>query len=549
MIWTSKADKLLTILRGPKPFVCLDRVTLNYKGEKFDGLGTLELDSEHARFEMDLRFQPKDIPIEFFNLFRHQSVPVIVNPQDFWEGEVTTACGIQFSMRIPPPHKNEYTSGGILRFWSRVGWIDVVPESWNTGDRFVESARSDRIQAIFPRDRVRVPGAIGKADAAIHQAHAQAPPKFHAILAGAELGVTNTAVLGTQHHPVEGAKPDFKFGLYKEEHEEYVFWLESEDHDLHVFMQFKNPDAPHEDCRRIFQALQSAVAFTHGYHSWPLLEEHCLEGRIASCRIKPYFKLERSQFQPLNEHLSIRHRDCGAMIGIATKFFIGGGPLVRMFLDFAFLHRDAGMKGVPLKVQVLTSCTIFEGLVTDLLRQHRLEEAALASQEGRAFSIAKEAMIAWAKEQGMGQGAGTTPWSRISGILGSSRFLRTQEKVKAVGDHYGFPWEGDLEDVCVMWNQQRHALAHGASGGMDFNRTRKLFNAWSRLSGTIYRLMLAEMGYTGWFRYSPMESGLEELQILAVSRSNVAMATTISCFDPAAFDSIGNTLPEVSENL
>ena len=202
------------------------------------------------------------------------------------------------------------------------------------------------------------------------------------------------------------------------------------------------------------------------------------------------------------------------MIGIATKFFSGERPMVPKFLEFAFLHRDAGMKAVPLKVQVLTACTVFEGLVTELLKEYQLEEAALLSEDGKAFDAAKNAVLVWSRAQGAGLQAENTPWARISSRLENSPYLRTKEKVKAVGDHYGLPWEGDIKEVYSIWEQVRHALAHGASGGMDFNRSRKFFTAWSRLSGAIFRFMLAEMGYTGWFRYSPMEPGLKELQIL-----------------------------------
>lgn len=514
MIWTSKAEKLLAILRGPKPFACLDKITLTYKGEKFDGLGTIEVDSEHARFEVDFRFQYEAVPIDFLEFFHRQSAPQIVNPEDFWAAEATTACGIRFSMRVPPPHNSKWGTGRILRFWSHVEAINVVPDPWDTGDRDVHSAQTERINTIFPRDRVIVPGATEKADAALDMACAGAPPKFHALLAGVELAVTNTATMGTYFHPLDGEKPDFKFDLYKEEHGDYSFCLESVGGDLHVSMYFNDPKLDHGDCSKKFQALLSAVSFAHGYHSWPILEEHCLGGRVVTCRVKPYFQLERSQFQPLNKHLSQSRKDCGTMIGVATQFFSGAGPLVGVFLDFAFLHRDAGMKAVPLKVQVLTACTIFEGLMTELLKEYHLEEDALLSDDGQAFDAAKKAALAWSKEQGTGQDAANTPWARISSRLENSSFLRTKEKVKAVGDHYGLPWEGDLKEVYVIWDQVRHALAHGASGEMNFYRSCKFFTAWSRLSGAIFRFMLAEMGYTGWFRYSPLEAGLEELEIL-----------------------------------
>ncbi len=538
MIWTSNAEKLLAILRGPNPFVCLDKVTLSYKGEKFDGLGTMEVDSEHNRFEIDFRFQYEAVPIEFLELFSRRSAPSIETPEDFWEAEVTTACGIRFSMRIPPPHESESGTSHVLRFWSHVEAINLVPDSWNTGDRDVQAAHTECINTIFSRGRVRVPGESEKADAVLDRARAQAPPKFHAILAGVELGVTNTAEVGTHHHPLEGEKSHFKFGLYEEDHGHYRFCLESEVNDLLVTMHFKDPNASHEECLRIFQALLSAVAFTHGYHSWPLLEEHCLDGRISLCRIKPYLKLERAEFQPLNEHLSRPHRNCGTMIGVATQFFSSGSPLVAVILEFAFLHRDAGMKAVPLKIQVLTACTIFEGLVREMLKEHRLEEAALSSEDGLAFDAVRKAAVAWSREQGVGQAATDTPWARISGVLAGSHFLRTKEKVRAVGEHFRIPWEGDLKEVSSIWDQQRHALAHGASGELDFNRSQKFFTAWSRLSGAIYRFMLAEMGYTGWFCYSPMEEGKEMLEIPPSPKP-----ITLDLGGPAAADSAMSRLP------
>jgi hypothetical protein len=521
MIWTTNANKLLTILRGPKPFVFLDKVTLNYKGEKFDGLGTMDVDFEHNRFEIDFRFQYEAVPIEFLEWFNRQSAPSIENPEDFWEAEVTTASGIRFSMRVPPPYNSKWGPGKILRFWSHVEAIEVLPDSWDTGDGDVQSAHRKRIETIFTRDRVINSEATKEADAALDMARSQAPPKFHVILARVALGVTNTAEVGTHHHPLEGERSHFKFGLYKEEHEDYSFCLESVDDDLHVSMYFNDPKLDCGDCRKKLQALLSAVAFTHGYHSWPLLEEHCLGGHVVTCRIKPYFNLERSEFQPLNEHLSRSHKECGAMIGIATKFFSGERPMVSRFLEFAFLHRDAGMKAVPLKVQVLAACTVFEGLVTELLKEHQLEEAALLSEDGKAFDAAKNAALVWSRAQGAGQAAANTPWARISSRLENSPYLRTKEKVRAVGDHYGLPWEGDLKEVYGIWEQVRHALAHGASGEMDFNRSRKFFTAWSRLSGSIYRLMLAEMGYAGWFRYSPMEDGKDNLEIRPVHPESI----------------------------
>ena len=84
--------------------------------------------------------------------------------------------------------------------------------------------------------------------------------------------------------------------------------------------------------------------------------------------------------------------------------------------------------------------------------------------------------------------------------------------MKAVADFYGFQWNGDLEDVFKLWKIQRNPLAHGSGSGEN-NNLQEMFNAWSRITGTINRFMLAEMGYDGWFQYSPLEAGREELWI------------------------------------
>ena len=202
------------------------------------------------------------------------------------------------------------------------------------------------------------------------------------------------------------------------------------------------------------------------------------------------------------------------MISKAFDFYRAGSPLINRFNRLHSLLCEAHEGMIIRETDMLALCTVFEGLIGCLFDHHRLKEPTRASIAAVQFKEATDAVRAWLKQKDdESVSSKDSPWDRLIGFIKNCGYVRTQEKLKAVAEYYGISWNGDMEEVFGMWKKQRNPLAHGSGREEGPDGMREMFHAWSRITGTINRLMLSEMKYDGWFCHSPMEAGKEVLEI------------------------------------
>jgi hypothetical protein len=319
-----------------------------------------------------------------------------------------------------------------------------------------------------------------------------------------------------RHNPFLPTTSDEKRDTFVDENDERRIGLVEIDGDLHVYLELPPSANSEEDEKAVFSALLEAVAFTHGCQPFPSLSEYSRAGRVVTCAITPTTELGIAMFTPLSNRAI--HMGFGAkkMLGVAFDFFQQDKAIVRRISKAMWLYRDAASKAVPMPIQVLTACTLFEGLMQALFDAHNLKEPTSSSDNSVAFRNAKKGTISCLEQQHTRAGYGPkseSPWRRFAGYLKGLGYVRPKERTMAVAECFEFPWAGDVEEIFDIWNSHRHGLAHGAEVKSDFDSIKGQFQAWSRLSGAIHRFILAEMGYIGSFSYSPMEPGLVEMDL------------------------------------
>lgn len=321
-------------------------------------------------------------------------------------------------------------------------------------------------------------------------------------------------------------KNDFLGGFNEEirdtwisEKEGMSFALIQREDELHAYLKFSDAalDASGQD--EVFSAFLDAIGFTHGCRPWPMLREVTQGIRNRKCEIGSLEPLRKGAAAPLTETLFVNDSDSESMLLVAFDFFVAKGQLQDQVRRLHGLLCEAHEGSLIRHSDILALCTLFEGTVNSVFDHLSLKKGVNSSEAAVAFREAKDAAIAWIESKMTLEEVGSEPsWSRMMGIIRAASFIRPEEKLQAISDHYGFPWTNDVEEISAMWKKQRNPIAHGSGKDESEDGMRAMFASWSRLTGFINRLILAEMGYSGCLSYSPMEEGLVLKRIVPNSR-------------------------------
>jgi hypothetical protein len=517
MIWTSNATKLLAKLRSSDPVLLLDQLSITAGELTIEGRGSLHRKDD--QFILTARFDLGSIPVDFPNRqFGDMKKPKMYGREDFWQAQARTAEGVLLTCAVPPSMKWSERSDGITEIHCTTDSLNLTPQFLDACDfsfiRELLSAMNENPSAREYEVSIEPPQPI--------------PSQYHAILPGVKPVLANVDTKIERQNPFIGPTSSNDKDTYIEERNDCTLATLGYEGDLHVYLKYKQKAKTVDEEVKEFEALLDAIAFTHGCHPHTRLREHCQDGRVVLCEISPNENLEQSMFAPISERLLHQYPESRSMLGVAWDYFKGSGALVTRFKQVLWLHRHAASKDVPLPVQVLTACTLFEGLIKALFDAHGLKNPTNKSENAAEYNAAKKDAQKWLLEvhaaNRFAQGE-ESPWSRMSGALNDFPFVRPKERLQAVATLFGMTWEGDVLSIFDHWNSHRNPLAHGGELKQDFESTRKLFLAWSRLSGALHRFILHEMGYRGWFVYSPMEEDLYALQIPVPSQPAIPVRT------------------------
>lgn len=525
MIWTTNAKKLLEELDRENLPLTLDSLTIKAGEANLQGRG--EVKRENGSFSLAARFDLGAIPADFEQAhFEAMQNPRLIGRDQFWLMTARTSSGVSFTCEAVPAHGWKNRSDGVTEIRCHASKIVLQPQLLDATD----------FRCFEPLlKKLNEPGALEKGEIKFSLDPPEPlPAKFHAILPGVKCVLAEHITQIERHNAYLGTTSSKNLDTFLEETDERKIALIEEDGNLHVYLELPPGNRTEDAEKSAFSALLDAVAFTHGCHPHPSLQEYSRNGRVVCCEIRAITNLKISTIKPLHESSVFMSSGSKLMLGVAHNFFQGDKAIVTRIRKAMWTYREAATEGVPLPIQVLTACTLLEGVVQYLFDAHGLKASIKNGEPAAIFKGNKEA----AKELLMQrhceirtEGEAETDWSRMAGYLNSCNYVRPKERLKAVAEFFDFPWENDVEQIHEIWNRHRNALAHGTEIKDDFDSISGLIQGWSRLSGAIHRLILAEMGYIGSFSYSPMEPGLQEMDLkskAAVSQSTVGPEVPLS---------------------
>jgi hypothetical protein len=504
MIWTADAKKLLDEF-DQGDLLTLDSLTIQAGDTTLSGRGTLKW--ENGRFAMTARFGLGTVPGVFAqSQFGGMQKPRFYSRDEFWKMEARTSNGASLACEVGPPHGWTDGGDGVTEIRCHIDKLILSP-------KLLDATDFRCFEALL--EKFNEPGALENGEINVSLDPPETvPAKFHAILPGVKCVLAEHMTRIERHNVFLGDTSSSKRDTFVDENAERKIALIEKDGNLHVYLELPPGNRTEVTEKSIFSALIDAVAFTHGCQPYPRLKEYSRNGRVVCCEIRPVRELKTASIKPLSERAIHLGRNVRSMPGVAFEFFQRDQAIVSRIRKAMWLYRDAALEDVPLPVQVLTTCTLFEGLMQAIFDAHNLKGPTSSSDNSVAFRNAKKATIRCLNEQHTKAGYGPdseSPWRRFAGYLNGLGYVRPKERMMAVAGCFGFQWAGDVEEIFEIWNRHRHGLAHGAEVKEDIHSIGELFLAWSRLSGAIHRFILAEMGYVGSFSYSPMESGLEVL--------------------------------------
>lgn len=500
MILHPDADKFFTTVKDGLKRVALVELNAETPMGRLTGSGTVSL--VEGRYQMEWRVADQDKADELLkHLNKDWGKPKTYTKDDIWKMDAETEAGLRFEFGAFPPNT-----------WKAVNH-QVVSFNLETGRLKVSKPKSDpEAQAAF---RARLAGLGIDWDGSATSASVLKEVLHHATLVGIKSPLCSKSPTITEiTNDFLGKAREWKNDTWTFERDGMTFALIQKEEGLHAYLRFKETELSPDEQSARFSAFLEALGFTHGFRPWPLVREVRHDHWVVECEIAGCDSLPQMSAAPLSDRLMTFHKESETMIMEVYDFVLSGSPLLKRLRRLHGIVCEAHEGTVIRETDLLGLCTVFEGLVGCLFDYHRLKGPTRTSVAAAGFSVAVDAVCEWLKQKHHESGEGPdSPWDRLIGLIKSSGYVRTQERIKALADFHAFPWEGDIEDVFRIWKKQRNPLAHGSGQEEGSAGMREMFAAWSRITGAFHRFMLAEMGYKGWLRYSPMEAGKELIEI------------------------------------
>lgn len=501
MIRHSEAAKFLASVSKPHGKVTLAELHGETPIGEISGTGSIAL--EKGRYRINWRLPVEDETGDFHKwLAKEWRTPKTYTQEDSWRMRAVTENGLCLEFKVFPPATWNSSNHRLISLNLQTSRLKVVKAALDPEE---EAAFVARVQALGINLSCSADADVPSKEA-LH----------HAVLVGIESPLRRQRATTTKvtNDFLGEAGSGWKSDTWMLERDEMTFALIQKKKKLHAYLRFQNPVCSEEEQEARFSAFLEAIAFTHGCHPWPLVREVCHDHRVVKCELFTKEKLSQTSAAPMTDRLMVFHKESESMIQAAFDFYRSGSPLIKRFNRLHSLLCEAHEGTVIRETDMLALCTVFEGLIGCLFDHHRLKEPTRTSIAAAQFTAAADAVRDWLKQKDEESGGGKdSPWDRLIGIIKSCGYVRTQEKLKAVSEFQGISWENDMAEVFRMWKKQRNPLAHGSGRDEDAGGMHDMFQAWSRITGTINRLMLSEMKYVGWFCHSPMEPGREVLEI------------------------------------
>jgi hypothetical protein len=493
----SKED-LITAIHGKSGRYRLDQVKIVTPDKVYKGAGIVDC---RDRLEVSI------------TLPKRSAVPVsprgVVARKDFWRLEGVLEGSHRISVGNLMPHYETNTTNGITTLVFHVDQLDLAASG---SDRIT----GRQIQKFLSAQRAKnAKTAEGETTKRKPVPRKPAQVTFFAVLKnyrpiarnkGTDVRETNDFLgpkLASRQDTYMGTLPSWKYGL-----------IQVND-DLHVHLRsLENYRSKSQDeDERHFASFLQAIAFTHGKHAWPSQLEYRKDHKLLTDRIKTVGDVSSTAHAPFSEsmwgnaHVGRIQWDLSDPLQKAYQFFLANTALSKEIAELLYLFREAGADGVPLRVSLLTLCTLYESLMRSA-HAHLLGDKE-KTDEVKEFNRLKARLVAQLlKRKNKVTGAKVAAYARLIGLLSSASAESIREIVQAVASHF---WSASPLDWTILhkeWANNRNPLSHkiAGKGDQDGDLRGELF-AVSHIAGAINAIILKLMGYSGMARISTFEDG------------------------------------------
>ena len=258
-------------------------------------------------------------------------------------------------------------------------------------------------------------------------------------------------------------------------------------------------------------AFLRAIAFTHGQHAWPWRLTYRVGHKLLTNKVRIVRKTSRTSHAPFSQRIWFNSRvgniawDFGDALQTTYTFFVNETLLSKEIEELLYLFREAGGCEIPLQIELLTICSLYESLMRAIFAHQSL--GVTKSPEVLAFIAEKKKIV-----QELKQNRKSLPkleaaaYSRMMSLLASASPESIREIVEIVSSRLLINSSVNWKKTHKEWSTFRNPLSHKISAGADGeNNLPKYMMAVSRISGAINVVLLKLMGYSGMARTSVYE--------------------------------------------
>jgi hypothetical protein len=447
------ADQFAELVRSGEGKLRVSKVVLYAEGRKIRGHGVLKINTEEL--ELDLELAPKSqMP------GRGKS---IWNEEDFWRLSGVIEGNLSFtSGRVSPGSRTDH---------------------FGRTTRTVQSLHLPRIDL--------------KPEAPSKKQSKEPKVKFEAVLIGCQQFFLNAGTSTTINNDFLDKRTRSSADTFIDRRHDYDFALierDNGDMEVHLRSKSKFRSKGEEDDRRRFQALLSAVGFTHGFQPWPFHLTYWRDGQRLSDQVTAPRTLAKTIHAPFDRGLGFgvgqgRKGARNSPIRIAANFFEKEKVFSEKLSYLLFLFRAGGAKSVDVRIRTLVFCSMFEGIV-DLLFDHLRLEQQLRTKEPQFDEYIRQRDRLCSRLKRFA-GKSDSVLQRIAATLEHAKAIRVRDKFRALCDHFGLN-QKEMTRHLDSWMKRRNPLSHG-----NWDSTSEDFIDQSRIAGAIIILVLKVMGYSG----------------------------------------------------
>ena len=358
---------------------------------------------------------------------------------------------IRFSALVFPPVGRTTRSRGTSMTTVSVGRLELPPEN-------DDLLSTDEVRALLGTEARQEESATQNYSA-------------HLIFHGPKLHILDAGTRVTTVHDFLGETTfsSFDTHVFRGNGWEGALIQKGEELHLHV-RQRDGATAPVADPIDLVNRVAEAVAFTHGFHHWPVYREIRVDHRVVERWLSAKLNLKQTYLAPISKGLGSSARtgsqpDLVNVIPTITDGLAGLTGQERARLGTLIWNvRSSALGDLPSSTKLLILCAAFDGLMK---------------------------LIA-------GEDLGTSrTWRRAS-------------------DRVGFSWERWTSRIFELWGQHRHDLSHGRLWIPEDAPVNQFFTDYPRLGCAFMTVVAAFCGYEGQIMADPFTSSTEVIRELKV---------------------------------